>query len=256
MKLSIITPTFKRPAGLKCAVDSVINQSFTDWEMLIINDNPGDGSTVEVAVLGDARISIIENEINEGVNFSRNRGLEAISPASEWVIFLDDDDQLAPDALVTIFSLIESTDASWIVTSRGLHSNSPTTVAVKNKNYYSYVWDYLITRKFQGDATHCIKASYINSRKHQLRFPNRIRQAEEWLFYAELGTHTHFYYESVVTTLTDGYGASGLNLRTRSMVSQLKLIPVIVREAKGRNLLYRPSFWIYIAMRIIRAFIK
>ena len=255
MKFTIITPTYKRPTKLVRAVASMVAQSVTDWKMIIVNDNPGDGATDAIAELGDSRIHILENDLNHGVNYSRNRGLDSISPLSDWVIFLDDDDTLATDALKQLTQLITATKVPWIVTARGTDSATPTTKGV-SKKMYSYIWDYLIWRKFKGDATHCIKTSLINTPTHPLRFPTLIKQAEEWLFYSELGTRTRFYYEPLVTTLTPGYDANGLNYRSRSLKEQLRLIPIILSEARGRGLYVSPAFWIYVKMRIIRAFVK
>ncbi|MBY0538588.1 glycosyltransferase [Patescibacteria group bacterium] len=252
---TIITPTYKRPSELMRAVQSVIAQSVPDWEMIIVNDNPGDGATEAIKAFYDSRIHILENDSNRGVNYSRNRGLEKVSSQSVWVIFLDDDDTLAPEALAKLTALIATSPSPWIVTARGTNESTPTTTG-ESKKMYSYIWDYLITRRFKGDATHCVNASLLTKDTHKLRFPTTIKQAEEWLFYAELGTYTRFYYEPIVTTLTSGYDATGLNLRTRSTSDQLRLIPTIIREASGRNLYLSPLFWLYVKMRIIRAFIK
>lgn len=255
MKFSIITPTYKRSEGLASAIASVRAQTLTDWEMIVVNDNPGDGATAVVTALGDARIRVFENETNAGVNFSRNRGLHEVASNSDWVIFLDDDDTLAPNTLAELTALIATTKSHWIVTARGTSATTPTTTGA-SKKMYSYIWDYLIWRRFKGDATHCIATSLVNNPAHPLRFPTRIKQAEEWLFYCELGTQTRFYYEPIVTTLTAGYEATGLNHRPRSFGEQLRLIPTIIREAHGRGLYLSPAFWMYVKMRIIRAFVK
>lgn len=255
MTFSIITPTYKRPAELMCAVQSVINQSVPDWEMVIVNDNPDDGATDAIAALGDSRIHILQNDVNRGVNYSRNRGLDSISPQSTWIIFLDDDDTLSPDALARLSTIITRNPSNWIVTARGPAIDTPKTEAPKNIHYYSYTWDYLIARRFKGDATHCIKSSLITNTKN-LRFPTQIKQGEEWIFYSHLGTQTSFYYENIVTTLSTGYAQNGLNLRRRSTHEQLRLIPTFFKEAKSRNLYTSPLFWVYIMMRTVRAFIK
>jgi hypothetical protein len=111
-------------------------------------------------------------------------------------------------------------------------------------------------RRFQGDATHAIATPIINGTHARLRFPTTIRQGEEWLFYAALGRMTAFYYEPVVTTLTEGYTPTGLNNRRRNLTTQLKTIPDLVREGRARRLTSQPLFWWYILMRIARAFIK
>jgi len=256
MQFSIITPTYKRPEQLARAIASVQAQSIDKWELIVVNDNPGGGTRESVQGIGDSRIIFLENEKNEGVNFSRNRGLDAIAQGSDWVIFLDDDDYLVTDALAQISEIISRRDEKWIVTARGVSATTPTTIAPTSATNYSYIWDYLIRRRFRGDATHCISATYIRGQRAHIRFPSLIRQAEEWLFYSELGIYTPFYYEATVTTLMDGYHTTGLNLRRRSFREQMQTIPLIIKEGRLRHLSHSPVFWLYVTMRYIRATIK
>ncbi len=256
MKFSIVTPTYKRPEGLLRAVDSLMAQYHTDWEMIIINDNPGDGTLEQLSAYQDPRIKFIEQDANLGANAARNRGLDSIASDCDRVVFLDDDDYLAPNALATMKALIIKTSSPWLVTARGITREVPTTITRKTSPTHHYVRDYLVTRRFSGDATHAIAAGYIRGTHARLRFPTTIRQGEEWLFYAALGRMTPFYYEPVVTTLTEGYTAAGLNNRRRSLATQLQTIPDLVREGRARRLTSLPLFWWYILMRIIRAFIK
>lgn len=255
MKCSIITPTFRRPESLMRAIESVRTQAHLVWEMIIVNDAPGDGTCARIAALGDARIRCFEMAHNTGANAARNRGLEAIAPDSERVIFLDDDDYLAPEALTTLAAMSEKNPTPWLVTARGTTIHSPTTKGSKTGQAYQYLRDYLVYRRFQGDATHCLDSRYVNGTIATLRFP-AIRNGEEWLFYATLGTQTLFYYEPIVTTLTDGYSATGLNNRHRGLITQLQSIPHLIREGRTRRLTRAPLFWVYILMRCARAFIK
>ncbi len=255
MKYSIITPTYRRPDALLRAITSVLSQSHTDFEHIIINDNPGDGTKERVEALADDRIVFLEQASNSGVNAARNRGLSAIAPDSDRVIFLDDDDYLAPNALAALLHLIQTTKSPWLVTARGTAANTPTTHGTAARQY-RYLRDYLVSRRFRGDATHCIDTTYIHGPLATLRFPTTIRQAEEWLFYAGLGQYTTFNYVPIVTTLTEGYATDGLNHRYRSTRSQLVLIPTLVHEGQGQKLLHHPFFWWYILIRVVRAFIK
>jgi glycosyltransferase involved in cell wall biosynthesis len=238
------------------AIESVRAQSHTDWEMIIVNDNPGDGTRETVLAQKDPRIIFIEQEKNSGANTTRNRGLDAVSADSDRVLFLDDDDYLAPAALATIHKLIIETSSPWLVTARGTAIHTPTTKAGATTHTYRYLRDYLVTRRFKGDATHAIATGYIRGTHARLRFPTTIRQGEEWLFYAELGRMTPFYYEPIVTTLTDGYAMTGLNYRRRGLWSQLQTIPYLVRDGHSRHLTSLPLFWCYMLLRIVRAFIK
>ena len=119
MRFSIITPTYKRPEKLARALLSVQAQTYQDWELIIINDSPQDPGYAEFAShINDPRIRYKTNRLNSGVNFSRNAGLDLISADSKWVIFLDDDDYLAPDALQTFADLIDDhPSVSWFMRS-------------------------------------------------------------------------------------------------------------------------------------------
>jgi glycosyltransferase involved in cell wall biosynthesis len=236
------------------AVASVRNQTYSDWELIIINDSPSDSSYQPFASsINDPRIHYHANDTNRGINYSRNKGLNSISALSSWVIFLDDDDYLAPDALATFKDLIQKNPGeSWFVTNRAIVTGRSITTAPHPDTTYSYGWNYLIRRDFQGDATHCIETSLLT----KIRFSENIRQGEEWLFYYELGTRSDMYYHDHNSTITDGYSAGGLNFRKRTRKLQLKNIFIFMYEGATRGVLYRPTFIIYLCMRLVRILIK
>lgn len=256
MKFCIITPTFKRPDKLRRAINSVITQTLPDWEMLVINDNPGDSTYTLLASFVDGRIKFLENAKNEGVNFSRNKGLNAISNDVTHVVFLDDDDYLEPQALQNIADIVTEIKCSWLITSRGTSLSLSTTFTPNTQGTVTYAWDYLILKRIKGDATHCIDVSLLNHKDSLVRFPTHIRQAEEWIFYLELSQLAKMFYRNTVTTLTEDYTDTGLNNRKRTVSEQLHTLQLIYREAQERKLIFTFSFWIYLFMRVMRVFIK
>ena len=91
-QVSIVIPAYNAERTLRQTVESVIAQSFTDWEMIIVNDCSRDGTMTLAQELasGDERIRVLSNEENRGVSFSRNRGVQ--EARADWVAFLDSDD--------------------------------------------------------------------------------------------------------------------------------------------------------------------
>ncbi len=252
MKFSIITPTYKRAEKLQRAINSVLAQSRQDWEMIIVNDSPGDESYSKISTaLNDIRIKYLVNDANRGANFSRNRALDAIAPDSDWIIFLDDDDFLAQNALTTHADIIrENPNQRWIITNRAYKDGSPITQAPKNRAIYSYARDYLIKKIIKNDATHCIKTELIKN----IRFPSLIKQGEEWLFFFQI--KNPIFYCDINTTLSDGYDKThGLNFRKRSAMEQLRALILIIKEGRKFNILTF-YFFLYICMRLMRAIIK
>jgi glycosyltransferase involved in cell wall biosynthesis len=256
MKFSIITPTYKRSDLLRRAVDSVLNQTYRDWEIIIINDSPMDESYHSFAAsINDQRIRYYSNDRNRGVNFTRNFGLDHLS-ASKWVIFLDDDDFLAPDTLRNFSNLLLlEGERKWFMTNRALKNGHPLTTGARDNTTYTYAWDYLIRKKIQGDATHCIETKLITD--NNIRFLKHVKQGEEWFFFYQIGLHTKLYYSDHNSTISDGYDTqSGLNFRKRSIKEKCNSLFKIFYEGAEKKLYSHLSFVIYISLRLVRVFVK
>ncbi len=96
--VSIVIPAYKHAHLIGAAIESVLSQSFTDWELIVINDGSPDGTGGAVApYLSDPRIRYLEQE-NQGQSATRNRGIGMAQ--GQWIQLLDDDDLLAPGSLV------------------------------------------------------------------------------------------------------------------------------------------------------------
>lgn len=98
-RFSIIIPSYGNACYLPAALDSVLDQSFHDWEVIVVDDASIDGS-LEIAKkysLQDDRISVVEQASNGGPHLARKSGVEAC--CGEYVLFLDPDDELMPGSL-------------------------------------------------------------------------------------------------------------------------------------------------------------
>jgi|WetSurMetagenome_2_1015567.scaffolds.fasta_scaffold03467_3 glycosyltransferase involved in cell wall biosynthesis len=103
---SIIVPTFSRSAYLARALDSILQQTFTDYSVIIVDDCSTD-DTREVAAryAEDPRFNYHRNERQGGTNVSRNAGYDLAT--GRCITYLDDDDELDPDALSTAYSYLQ-----------------------------------------------------------------------------------------------------------------------------------------------------
>lgn len=98
MTISLIMPLFNTAAFVKRAVDSVLAQTYTDWELVIVDDNSTDGSYEMVCALyKDKRIKILKNDQNEGIGVSRKKAID--KSTGELVGHIDSDDMLEKWAL-------------------------------------------------------------------------------------------------------------------------------------------------------------
>lgn len=98
-QVSIIVPAYNAATILPETINSVLAQTYEDWEMLIIDDCSTD-NTYQVALSfaeKDDRILVLQNEKNSGVAFTRNTGIAAAK--GKFIAFLDSDDLWLPDKL-------------------------------------------------------------------------------------------------------------------------------------------------------------
>lgn len=92
-EVSIIMPLYNAERFVEKAVDSILRQTYEDFELIVVDDCGQDSSREIVSSITDSRIKILRNDKNRGIAFSRNRGLDAA--AGEYIALMDDDD-LAP----------------------------------------------------------------------------------------------------------------------------------------------------------------
>ena len=96
-KVSVIIPTFNRAAFLESAIESVLNQTYNDFEIIIVDDNSSDNTYEVVASFKDVRIKYIRHRENKGVSAARNTAIRVCK--GKYIAFLDDDDEWVPEKL-------------------------------------------------------------------------------------------------------------------------------------------------------------
>lgn len=89
-KVSVIMPLYNAGKFVNYAIESILNQSFTDFELIVIDDCSEDASLEEVLKHKDQRLKIYKNEINQGIAFTRNRGIQEAQ--GQYIALMDDDD--------------------------------------------------------------------------------------------------------------------------------------------------------------------
>lgn len=89
-KISIIIPTYNRVNQLKQSIKSIQGQSYSDWNIIVVDDCSDDSTINYINNLGDQRISVYRNQRNSGPGFSRKFGYQHAH--GEFIIFCDDDD--------------------------------------------------------------------------------------------------------------------------------------------------------------------
>lgn len=129
--VSVIIPTYNRAELVARAIRSVLAQTFTDYELLVIDDGSTDETAAVVAGFGDRRVRYLRQPRNRGVSEARNRGLR--EARGEFIAFLDSDDGWEPAKLAQQIALFRASPSdvgliytgAQILTSTGFREERP-----------------------------------------------------------------------------------------------------------------------------------
>lgn len=118
---SIVIPLYNKGVFIKRAIDSILSQTCENYEVIVVDDGSTDGCGDYVLAYNDTRIKYYCKP-NRGVSSARNFGIT--KAAGEWLLFLDADDLLLPNALETFQNVIEKINQTRIVVGQSIWERS------------------------------------------------------------------------------------------------------------------------------------
>lgn len=107
-KISVVMSTYNRSSSVSAAIESILNQSYDNFEFIIINDGSSDNTSEVLAEYAqkDSRIKILTNDKNRGLIYSLNRGLDEAT--GKYIARMDDDDFSLPERFEKQLDFMES----------------------------------------------------------------------------------------------------------------------------------------------------
>ena len=132
-KISVIMPMYNVEKYVGCAIQSLLNQTFTDFEAILIDDCSTDNTLAVAKSFADSRIKIFKNKKNLGAAQSRNIGMSHAQ--GEYIYFFDSDDALMSNALEILFNNAQKHNSDLVVSTVYLHSNDSEFQSLENLNY-------------------------------------------------------------------------------------------------------------------------
>ncbi|MBO4440922.1 glycosyltransferase family 2 protein [bacterium] len=139
--ISVIIPVYKTEKFMNRCIDSILAQTFTDFELILVDDGSPDkcGEICEEYVQKDPRIHVIHQE-NRGQSVARNTGIGLAQ--TEWITFVDSDDFVAENYLSTLWEEARVSDSSIIMCScveigDSIEKNAPNTLSDFERNVVS-----------------------------------------------------------------------------------------------------------------------
>ena len=228
--VSIIMPSFNTAKYIGKSIESVLMQSYTNWELIIIDDCSQDDFDSAISkYLSDSRIRILKNDINMGAAESRNRGLREAK--GQWIAFLDSDDLWDREKLEKQINFMETNGYSFSYTKykeidvegedAGVTVSGPKAfgrIGIKN-----YCWPGCLTVMYKADEIGL------------LQIPN-IQKNNDYAMWLKVSQNSKCYLlNEVLASYRRGRGGS---ISNHGWLKLLKWHYVLFKLVEGQN-----SFW-------------
>ncbi|MCD7033149.1 glycosyltransferase [Metabacillus sp. GX 13764] len=188
-KVSVIIPVYNAEQYLDECIDSLLNQTLDEIEMIIVNDGSIDKSQqiIESYCRTDSRVRLFY-QLNQGVSAARNKGLQMA--LGKYAAFVDADDYIEPDMLQTLYSSAEEGKYDVVITNfaneiKGIKRITkypfPMNLLLDRQFIEEKILPYLVgTDNFNSVCTKLYKTDIIQ--KHNIEFPLNVDLGEDGIF--------------------------------------------------------------------------
>lgn len=199
-KISVIVPVYNVEKYLPQCLDSILAQTFTDFELILVNDGSKDrsGNICDEYAQKDSRIVVIHKE-NGGASSARNSGLDIAK--GEWISFIDSDDYVTPNYLSDLISEAQANCASLVIQGhiyqkKGSETSATLTISkvFQLPEQADLIWQNLNVFKYCGPYGKIFSNKTIKA--HNVRYSQGMIIAEDYDFLLKYIKHCNRIYLS------------------------------------------------------------
>ena len=194
--VSIIMPSYNTAKYIAESIQSVLDQTYKNWELIIVDDFSTDNTDEIVRpFLVDERIHYLKNELNSGAAVSRNRALREAK--GRWIAFLDSDDLWMPEKLEKQISFMETNDYSFSYTEyeeidvngnkTGVYVTGPKKIT--KAGMFNYCWPGCLTVMYDKEVIGLIQIVDIKKNNDYAMWLKACRKANCYLLDEELSKY-------------------------------------------------------------------
>ena len=242
--ISVIIPAYNAERTILDTIASVQQQTFADFELIVINDGSTDGTLELLQSVKDDRLQVFSYE-NGGLPTARNRGIERSQ--GEFIAFLDADDLWATDKLELQLASLQAHPEAGLAYSWTYYrfNSEQDSYADTSNSFEGYVYADLLVKNFlQSGSNPLIRREVINSVG---LFDPALKACEDWDFYLRIGAKWNF---ALVKKVQIIYRQSSSSMTSKLDVMEKHTLIVIDRafEIAPSELLYlkkQSLAWMY-----------
>jgi glycosyltransferase involved in cell wall biosynthesis len=227
--VSIMMPAYNVEKFIGQAIESVINQTYPQWELILVNDGSKDGTANVIANYRDPRIKVI-SQLNGGESVARNTALKAVK--GEYLAFLDADDIFLPNHLELALGYLLAHPESDAVYSDGHYCDGDgnliqTLSSFRRGPFQGRIFEELVRASDVFGPPTCVVLRHSIISQQDLAFDPAIIIGPDWDFLTRYSEHASFGYINQPTCL---YRVHQTNVTLRTKVEERALSLVRCRE--------------------------
>lgn len=168
--VSIIMPSYNTGSFIEETINSVISQTYKNWELIIVDDCSTDNTDEVVSTFQDERIKYFKNEENSGAAISRNKAIS--ESKGKYIAFLDSDDLWVAEKLTKQISFMEENDYSFTHTqyiqidenSKPLGVTISAPKHIRKKGFFLYCWAGCLTVIYNAEKVGLVQIEDLEKR--------------------------------------------------------------------------------------------
>ena len=193
--VSIIMPSYNTALYIEETIQSVLNQTYPNWELIIVDDCSNDNTDEVLEKIKDPRIHYLKNEKNSGAAVSRNKAL--CKAKGQWIAFLDSDDLWMPEKLEKQIAFMEENNYSFSYTNyeeidvdgnrTGVKVTGPKKIS--KTGMFNYCWPGCLTVMFDANKIGLIQIEDIKKNNDYAMWLKVCRKADCFLLDETLGQY-------------------------------------------------------------------
>lgn len=193
--VSVIMPSYNTAPFIKDTIQSVLNQTYPYWELIIVDDCSTDDIDEVISIINNERIRYFKNEKNSGAAVSRNKALR--EARGQWVAFLDSDDLWMPDKLEKQIKFMEENGYSFSYTNyeeidvdgnkTGVNVSGPKKIS--KTGMFNYCWPGCLTVMYDANKIGLIQIHDIKKNNDYAMWLKVCKKADCYLLNECLGKY-------------------------------------------------------------------
>lgn len=193
--VSIIMPSYNTASYIKQTIQSVLDQTYTNWELIIVDDCSTDNTNEVVDTIKDCRIHYFKNEKNSGAAISRNKALREAK--GQWIAYLDSDDLWMPEKLEKQIKFMEENGYVFSYTNyeeidvdgykTGVKVTGPKKIT--KTGMFNYCWPGCLTVMYDANKIGLIQIEDIKKNNDYAMWLKVCRKADCYLLDEILGQY-------------------------------------------------------------------